>query len=60
MSRVADWLFSKFVEPMEQEFLAQNGREPNDSEMEAIWKKAMEKAESDHEGRADAAREEGR
>lgn len=58
MSKVADWLFTKYVEPMEQEFFSRHGRWPEGEEESAIWQKAFEKSEADQEGRADAARKE--
>lgn len=45
MSRTADWMREKFVDPLEAEFFKTHGRWPDEAESEALWQQAFDLAE---------------
>jgi hypothetical protein len=47
MSRVADFMYRKYVAPLEDAFIAEYGRDPTSEEDASLWEKAFQKVEED-------------
>jgi hypothetical protein len=51
VSKVADFMYQKYVAPLEEAFIAEHGRAPTSEEDAALWEKAFKMAEDDKEER---------
>ena len=57
MSKVADFMYGKYVAPLEEEFINANGRAPTNEEDAALWQRAFDQAEAEAEAKAEARKE---
>lgn len=52
MGRVKDYLYEKYVEPLEQQFFEENGEWPEGDELAALWAIAEDKLREETERKA--------